>query len=520
MTAISYRSLWTAWRQRGRQEAFAALVRAELPYALDLARRVGADPAEADDIVQEAMIQLARERSDDPVHVGFRAWIGRRVVLRARMNVRASTRRRRHERSSGEARPAEAAPAPRRLELREEVEAALARLPEEQRQAVVLRYLHDLDYREIAYALGVSENACRLRVHKGLKQLRGLIGGRAPALLASLALPVATSEAAVVKGAVAAAGIQLGVKAGAVAAVAIAVSTTVALVVPEKEPPEPAAVVAQATPPPLRAAPPPERPVAWPPGTALDVLRLHVEGKIDARLLFRDYEQVAAHVPAATGPVRRVEATGPRTRVDLWALVEESNVIEFGPGVFELGGPFRDPPPGGGSVSLRIVVFGRNEPALEIRGAGVDKTTLVGMDRTFQHALDRQANLRLHDFTYDGGPRGDPLIVVQIPLAAVVERVRFRNWNTTSGYWAPIGVRHKAYLAFKECDWSDETGRGFALEIRDEALALFERCRFENLHPVVRGTVGRNVVCLSGCTLSRSVATGPFFGGRSSLEIR
>lgn len=49
---------------------------------------------------------------------------------------------------------------------------AVADLPPKQRAAVALRFAADLAYREVAEALGSSEEAARQSVHEGLKRLR------------------------------------------------------------------------------------------------------------------------------------------------------------------------------------------------------------------------------------------------------------------------------------------------------------------------------------------------------------
>jgi RNA polymerase sigma factor (sigma-70 family) len=48
----------------------------------------------------------------------------------------------------------------------------VAALPPKQRAAVALRFACDLPHREIATALGTSEEAARRNVHEGVKQLR------------------------------------------------------------------------------------------------------------------------------------------------------------------------------------------------------------------------------------------------------------------------------------------------------------------------------------------------------------
>jgi RNA polymerase sigma factor (sigma-70 family) len=48
----------------------------------------------------------------------------------------------------------------------------VAELPPKQRTALLLRYAADLSHREVAAALGCSEEAARRSAHEGLKRLR------------------------------------------------------------------------------------------------------------------------------------------------------------------------------------------------------------------------------------------------------------------------------------------------------------------------------------------------------------
>jgi RNA polymerase sigma-70 factor, ECF subfamily len=56
--------------------------------------------------------------------------------------------------------------------LRAELSARLARLPDGTREAVLLRVVEQLDYHELARRLGCSNTAARLRVSRGLRELR------------------------------------------------------------------------------------------------------------------------------------------------------------------------------------------------------------------------------------------------------------------------------------------------------------------------------------------------------------
>jgi RNA polymerase sigma-70 factor (ECF subfamily) len=53
-----------------------------------------------------------------------------------------------------------------------EVQAAIETLPQKQRAALIMRYLQELDYAEIADALNCSEDSARANVYQALRRLR------------------------------------------------------------------------------------------------------------------------------------------------------------------------------------------------------------------------------------------------------------------------------------------------------------------------------------------------------------
>jgi RNA polymerase sigma-70 factor (ECF subfamily) len=64
-----------------------------------------------------------------------------------------------------------------RSELRGQMEAALARLPEAQREALLLRHLEGLSYGEMADLLGEREDRLRMRVHRARDAMRRELEG-------------------------------------------------------------------------------------------------------------------------------------------------------------------------------------------------------------------------------------------------------------------------------------------------------------------------------------------------------
>lgn len=57
-------------------------------------------------------------------------------------------------------------------EDRQSVRSALAGLPPDQRQVVVLRYFADLTVRQVAQSMGIKEGTVKSRLHRSLRQLR------------------------------------------------------------------------------------------------------------------------------------------------------------------------------------------------------------------------------------------------------------------------------------------------------------------------------------------------------------
>jgi RNA polymerase sigma-70 factor (ECF subfamily) len=60
------------------------------------------------------------------------------------------------------------------VEGREEVKEVLAgvsKLPDDRREALIMRFALDMDNREIARALGRSEGATKVLIHRAIRQL-------------------------------------------------------------------------------------------------------------------------------------------------------------------------------------------------------------------------------------------------------------------------------------------------------------------------------------------------------------
>jgi RNA polymerase sigma-70 factor (ECF subfamily) len=104
----------------------------------------------------------------------FRAWLFR-IAHNAIANSHRTRRRRRTEpitNARQQAAPgADPAGVVARADQQREIRAALARLPAERRQAILLRFVDELSAREIGAVLDRSEGAARVLLHRALRDL-------------------------------------------------------------------------------------------------------------------------------------------------------------------------------------------------------------------------------------------------------------------------------------------------------------------------------------------------------------
>jgi RNA polymerase sigma-70 factor (sigma-E family) len=132
----------------------------------------------AEDLTQAALtkLYLAWRRIDRSGSVDAYA---RQVLLRTFLDERRRPWRR--ERSTAEPpdRPARSDPAGA-VDERLALQAALRRLPPSQRAVVVLRHWCDLDVRETAATLGISEGTVKSASARGLAALREVLQGSRP----------------------------------------------------------------------------------------------------------------------------------------------------------------------------------------------------------------------------------------------------------------------------------------------------------------------------------------------------
>jgi RNA polymerase sigma factor (sigma-70 family) len=129
-------------------------------------------PSEAEDCFQETFIAALRAYPRLRADSNPRAWVLTIAHRKALDAHRARARRALpvEDVAAVDDRPAASVDAPDEM-----LWTAVGELPARQRSAVVLRYVADLPHREIATAIGCSEEAARRSLHEGLTKLRKVV---------------------------------------------------------------------------------------------------------------------------------------------------------------------------------------------------------------------------------------------------------------------------------------------------------------------------------------------------------
>jgi RNA polymerase sigma-70 factor (ECF subfamily) len=139
--------------------------------------RMSGSVHEAEDLVQETFLRAFKAFDGFQPGTNIRAWLYT-ILHRARTDAfRKAGRSPRTVELEGEGPPVPP-PQDALASGREDLERALAALPEVFRQAVVLRDVEDFSYDEIARILEVPIGTVMSRIHRGRAQLRTMLGGK------------------------------------------------------------------------------------------------------------------------------------------------------------------------------------------------------------------------------------------------------------------------------------------------------------------------------------------------------
>jgi len=162
----------------GDEAAFAQLVRRHEQPLAALIRRLVGNPADAEDVLQETLVQAWRGIGGVRAPGNVRAWLLQVARNRCRDFLKSAQRRdwpteacelEWHLNASGRA-------AGRAQERTDEVLSAVGEMPPGEREAIRLFYLQGLTIREIAARSRCPEGTIKRRLFTGRERLRALLG--------------------------------------------------------------------------------------------------------------------------------------------------------------------------------------------------------------------------------------------------------------------------------------------------------------------------------------------------------
>ncbi len=161
---------------QGEKRAFEEVIERWNTDVINLAYKMTGDREEARDIAQHAFLKAYQGREGFAGQAAIGTWLYRITVNLCRDRIRANQVRRRFMRGQKE-RAGSALP-PKRDESHEQhesvrqVAAAVAALPENEREVVVLKHYHGLSCPEISDVLGTPYSTVKSRLNQALQKLR------------------------------------------------------------------------------------------------------------------------------------------------------------------------------------------------------------------------------------------------------------------------------------------------------------------------------------------------------------
>ena len=170
---------WVELARRGDEDAFAALVRAHQDRLYRVALRLTGDRQDAQDVVQEALLQAWQHLPEFRGEARFATWVTRILINRCHnlQGGRRPTDPLPDDVGTAPGMPRE--PAADTLAVgahrRDAVRRALLSLPLDQRAPLVLTTFGGYTHAEVGRILGISEGAAKVRAHRARKALSTLL---------------------------------------------------------------------------------------------------------------------------------------------------------------------------------------------------------------------------------------------------------------------------------------------------------------------------------------------------------
>jgi RNA polymerase sigma-70 factor (ECF subfamily) len=158
---------------RGDARAFRELFDRYAPLLFRVLRTQLRRPEDAHDLVQQAFLHLHRSRNDFREGARLRPWLFTIAFNLKREYFRRAARKPEKSLDAEGIEPPHVGPrGHEQAEATDEVEYALSRLPEDQREVIALHWLAGVPLPEVAVLVGASLAAVKVRAHRGYAAMR------------------------------------------------------------------------------------------------------------------------------------------------------------------------------------------------------------------------------------------------------------------------------------------------------------------------------------------------------------
>jgi RNA polymerase sigma factor (sigma-70 family) len=159
------------------EAAFAELLRRHFDMVYSAAiRQVAGDAELARDITQTVFVDLARKAKSLTNRTSLAGWLYTSTHFAAAKVVRGEHRRRAREQEAFSMQEHTSETEADWERLRPTIDRAMHELDEQERDALLLRFFEQREFRALGETFGVSEEAARKRVERALEKLRAILG--------------------------------------------------------------------------------------------------------------------------------------------------------------------------------------------------------------------------------------------------------------------------------------------------------------------------------------------------------
>jgi len=161
--------------QKGDGEAFSMLIEAHYDLIYRTAYKWSGHRSDAEDVAQDVCVKLGSVLASFDGRSAFSSWLYRVTLNAVRDMQRASSRRGRYTDALAQVSPEDAPADQEDAATASQLWAAVRRLPEKQRDAVLLVYAEDMSHAEAGEVIGCKEATVSWHIHEARKTLKGLL---------------------------------------------------------------------------------------------------------------------------------------------------------------------------------------------------------------------------------------------------------------------------------------------------------------------------------------------------------